>query len=262
MKLDVVIAQYVVIFSCLKKCLSKVISQGTLPYMSAEVLAADFHSTHSLPPDALFFHDAVHDMESFFWVLVNLCLTRQGPGVNMIRDELLPKTDEDDPRDEVLEDLVYKLFDSKVESVLLGKKKALLDRPKLMDEVLDKFHPYFEELKPMVLQWWHTLVLAYRFRAYEYLHIHAHIIDILEGTIARLKQIEVTPKDLAAAQKESGRREKHRRNILNTFVPKDPLKTPPHSPAGVDISPERLRTTPFIPPESPQRPVKKSRKVN
>jgi hypothetical protein len=237
--------------------------QGTLPYMSAEVTTAKFHDKNFLPPDAVFFHDAVHDMESFLWVLVNLCLTRKGPGTSMIRDELLPNRDEDDPRDETLENLIYKLFDSKEESVLLEKKKELLEDPGSMENVVEKFHPYFEELKPLVLQWWHILVLAYRFRAYEYLHIHTYIIDILEGTTERLKKIEVTPKDRADTQKEIERRENQRKNILNAFALKDPHKTPPRpSGVGLDISPDRPRMTGYSNPESPQYPAKKLRKMN
>jgi hypothetical protein len=234
--------------------------------MSAEVMTAHFHSKHFLPPDLLFFHDAAHDMESFLWVLVNICLTRKGPGINMTRDELLPNQDEDDPRDETLEDLVYQLFDSKNESVLLKKKQELLQKPGLMDGVVEKFQPYFEELKPMVLQWWHTLVLAYQFRGYEYLHIHAHVTDILEGTVGRLKKIEVTPKDLEAIQKESERRENYRNDVLNAFVPKDPLKTPqdskptPTHTSGTDISPNRIRMTDCTQAISQQRPAKRLRR--
>jgi hypothetical protein len=224
--------------------------------MSAEVMTAEFHSETFLQPDALFFHDAVHDMESILWVLVNLCLTLKGPGTRMIRDELLPDQDVDVPRDETLEALVYELFDSEIDSILLEKKQALLKKPKLMDSVVEKFHPYFEALKPMVLQWWHTLVLAYRFRAYEYIHIHSHIIDILEETIERLKQIKATPEDLAAIQKETERRQKHRNGVLNTFVLKDPLMTP-HT--DIDIPPERTRLTRYPQRESPPRPQKRLR---
>jgi hypothetical protein len=231
--------------------------------MSAEVMTAKFNSKIFLQKDALFFHDAAHDIESFLWVLVNLCLTRKGPGISMIRDELLPNQDVDDPRDKTLDELVYRLFDSNTDVVLLEKKQTLLEEPGSMNSVVEKFHPYFAELKPMVLQWWHTLVLAYRFRAYEYIHIHSHIIDILEGTIERLKQIEATPKDLAATQKEIERRQKHRNNVLDTFVPKDPLMTPPHTPGvGIDMSPERTRLTRYPQQESSPRPKKRSRKKN
>jgi len=58
--------------------------------MSMEVMGTDFYSDASLPDDGQLFHDAVHDMESSFWVLVNICLTLKGPGKNMLRDELDP----------------------------------------------------------------------------------------------------------------------------------------------------------------------------
>jgi hypothetical protein len=141
------------------------------------------------------------------------------------------------------------------------KTLSLLQKPGSMDSVVEKFHPYFEELKLTVLQWWHTLVLAYQFRAYEYIHIHAHIIDILEGTVERLKQIEVAPKDLAATEREVERRQKHRNNILNTFVPKESLMAPDTLGIGIDISPEQSWITGYSQQDSPQHPAKRPRKM-
>ena len=179
----------------------------------------------------------------------------------MTRDELHPSRDKDDPRDIALEDLIWDFFDSD-ENNLLKKKQALLGKPELMQDIVDKFHPYFNELKPLVLQWLHTLVLAYRFRAYEYLDIHNHIIDILEGTITRVKQVQENSEDLEATQREIERREMYRDAILKMFVPKDRLKTPPPITAAMtlDVSPDRIKTTQLSRMSQAQRATKRSRK--
>ncbi|KAG6821865.1 hypothetical protein H0H92_000439, partial [Tricholoma furcatifolium] len=63
--------------------------KGTFPFMSADVIEGDSIFTpigyDSAPT---FTHQAIHDMESLFWVLVYLCMTRKGPGMGMRRDEL------------------------------------------------------------------------------------------------------------------------------------------------------------------------------
>ncbi|KAG6858254.1 hypothetical protein C0995_001359, partial [Termitomyces sp. Mi166 len=53
---------------------------GTLPYMSGDVIAREtLHTPPGFDEAPPFVHEAIHDVESLFWVLVNLCLTRKGP---------------------------------------------------------------------------------------------------------------------------------------------------------------------------------------
>ena len=61
-------------------------SQGTPPYISGEILSDEHYFISLEDSEPLVHHDAVHDIESFFWVLVKICLPLKGPGE--CRDEL------------------------------------------------------------------------------------------------------------------------------------------------------------------------------
>jgi len=63
--------------------------KGTPPYTSGEILSGGRYFDHG---DSVF-HDAVHDLESFFWVLIHMCITRRGPG-GVRREELEQKNQE------------------------------------------------------------------------------------------------------------------------------------------------------------------------
>ncbi|KAH9839540.1 uncharacterized protein C8Q71DRAFT_749998 [Rhodofomes roseus] len=55
------------------------IVQGTLPFMSAELLKeSPYYADEDAPEPPV--HSFKHDLESFLWVLVWVCLTREGPG--------------------------------------------------------------------------------------------------------------------------------------------------------------------------------------
>ncbi|KAG6863076.1 hypothetical protein C0993_000298, partial [Termitomyces sp. T159_Od127] len=110
-----------------------------------------------------FVHEAIHDVESLLWVIVRLCLTHKGPGLNMRRDEEL---DEDSLKcNHKLRDLVIRLFDGEQE-VLKETKMDLHDHwQSFREKVIVHFHPYFNPLKPFVLRWWNTLILGYEYRA-------------------------------------------------------------------------------------------------
>ncbi|KAF8889478.1 hypothetical protein CPB85DRAFT_1441387 [Mucidula mucida] len=147
---------------------------GTPPYTSGEILLQIRYSTK-----APIFHDAIHDIESFFWVLVHICLTRSGPGQR--RKEL----DGDSGDHKVLQFIIYCFFDAK--PVDLGaNKKLLFDRPEDFEgTIIQNFHPYFDELKPFMREWFSLLVLAYQYiEGYEYHDIHRRVLDILDRALA------------------------------------------------------------------------------
>ncbi|KAG6894934.1 hypothetical protein C0995_013489, partial [Termitomyces sp. Mi166 len=127
-----------------------IVSQGTLPYMSGDVIARKtLHIPHGFESRPPFVHQAIHDVESLFWVLVNLCLTRKGPGAEMRREEL----DNDSPSHTGLRKIVNELFESKNDETLKEAKISRHDYPELFgEEVVKYFHPYFEPLKPYVLK--------------------------------------------------------------------------------------------------------------
>ncbi|KAG6889541.1 hypothetical protein C0992_004801 [Termitomyces sp. T32_za158] len=192
---------------------------GTIPYMSAEVIARqslfELSGQSKLPP---FIHQAIHDVESLLWVLVRLCLTQRGPGIDMRRKEL----DEHSPDyNHQLKKVVVGLFEGSASQVKETKVK-LVRNPDLtvfQNEVVAYFHPYFEPLKPYVCQWWAILLLGYRYRGEEFYNIHDHIIRLLDKAITEIgKDVSEDDKD---RQAEIERRKKHKENRLATFGRRD-----------------------------------------
>ncbi|KAA1477291.1 hypothetical protein DENSPDRAFT_581245 [Dentipellis sp. KUC8613] len=160
---------------------------GTKAFMSAEVL-----TNQPNWPDAAegpekyinnhIFHSAIHDLESFFWVLVYLCLTRAGPGGEH-RDP-----PEDSKTCAQLDNIVACLFTSEDDSVLARNKHDLFQCSKdLHRYIIPHFHPYFQCLSGLVLDWWNALQLAYR--TYDALtpgFIHQQVLDVLDNAMKNL----------------------------------------------------------------------------
>lgn len=100
--------------------------------MSAEILGnSKYFTVSQLREDGPVVHSAIHDLESFFWVLLYLCLTRSGPGGER-RDELQPKP-APHPDTAHIPELPVQLvlqFDAESESTAMRMemKKALTDQ--------------------------------------------------------------------------------------------------------------------------------------
>ncbi|KAG6907584.1 hypothetical protein DXG01_008341 [Tephrocybe rancida] len=236
---------------------------GTLPYMSAEVLK---RYTILTPPGLKtpppFVHEVIHDMESFLWVLVHICMTRNGPGIGMRRPEL-DKNSESFSLD--LQDAIVSYFDGG-ETKLIDTKSYLLRIPETFESaIIAHFDPYFEPLKELVRKWWDILILGYRYRADEYYNIHSHIIRIIDEALGTI--LGPSTEDTA---KELERRKARRQRYLDTFKPRpaDPSGTTlpgsPSSPVLTTPPDNRLapQSRPLLDPESPSsRPAKKRRRL-
>lgn len=229
-----------------------------------------------------FVHHAVHDMESFFWVLLYLCLTRKGPG-GARRDELdHQETPDEDTRR--LWRVVYCLFDGswddvaenkrllfaenledddknsedrdedeevgagagvgaeidieeeldvevevEVEEEVKGNKKDRADL--LRTVVLPSIHPYFEDLKGLIKDWFRLLQRAHRFRLAERDTIHDQTLELIARTLAELEEkAQMLPEGAPEHEltiKECGRRRKEISRIREAFH--DHSSTPPLS---------------------------------
>ncbi|KAG5643655.1 hypothetical protein DXG03_000535 [Asterophora parasitica] len=188
--------------------------KGTDPYISADVL----NGRWTFPPticrndlDSSFSHNAVHDMESLLWVLTYLCLTRKGPGMNMLRDELHVGQKGYPP----LRRVIIKYFDAPRE-LLKDSKPQLLLRPELLDdEILPLFHPYFDPLKPLVRQWLSTLILAHCYRGHEWYYIIQHIRRLLRMTRENLPRPAEC--DMVATARELKRRDDELKWLLESI---------------------------------------------
>jgi hypothetical protein len=119
--------------------------KGTPPYTSGEILLTQryFHGHYD---DV--FHDAVHDLESFFWVLIHICITRQGPG-GARREELEQKNEANEAYNG-LRRVIYYLFDSDMDTMGANKARLFTHPAEFEPYILNNFHPYFQLLKEVV----------------------------------------------------------------------------------------------------------------
>ncbi|KAF8895784.1 hypothetical protein CPB85DRAFT_211175 [Mucidula mucida] len=181
---------------------------GTPPYASAEILGPvpTKYGTHSAVP----YQDAIHDIESFLWILVNICLIRSGPG-GARRAEL---TDEGTGH-AMLRNVVYHVFDSDDATLAVNKHHLFANPNDFEEDVVGNFHPYFHHIKPLVCEWFGLLRLAYTHRElYEYHTLHRRVIALLEKTIATVP----TEEDEDIVEKILDKRQKE---LDDMFLPSD-----------------------------------------
>ncbi|KAF5376667.1 hypothetical protein D9615_007823 [Tricholomella constricta] len=183
---------------------------GTLPFISFEVLMqlSMYDANKRRFKRGEFRHNSVHDLESFLWVLVYICLTRKGPGIGMFRDELAPNAGLSP-----LRDVIRDYFDGK-EDILKDMKHQLLEVSDTFEsDIIASFHPYFDSVKPLVRKWWARLCLAYRHHGNEYYHIHSHILRILDKALPTIPRSDNDPDTVAVIQR---RKEHHQRSLEMT----------------------------------------------
>lgn len=149
--------------------------------MSAEILSNTAYTLGSVSRTMGVLHSAIHDLESFFWVLLFLCLTRKGPGGER-RDELRENPPADNLAAQKLHQMVHCLFDTTNDTVLDHNKRNLFGSPdQLEGYILESFHPYFDPLKPLVVEFWN--VIRFGYLTYDDTApgiIHELVLDLLE----------------------------------------------------------------------------------
>ncbi|KAF5376753.1 hypothetical protein D9615_007828 [Tricholomella constricta] len=183
---------------------------GTLPFISPEVLMqlSMYDANKRRCKEGEFRHNSVHDLESFLWVLVYICLTRKGPGIGMVRDEL---TSDTGPKR--LRNVIRTYFDAD-EHILEKMKHRLFETSDTFEsDIIASFHPYFDSLKPLVKKWWERICLAYRHHGNEYYHIHSHILRILNNALPAIPRSD--NRDTVA---EMQRRKDHHPCSLETIA--------------------------------------------
>ncbi|KAG6827040.1 hypothetical protein H0H87_005726 [Tephrocybe sp. NHM501043] len=137
----------------------------TLPCMSAEVISrCRLFRLYSDKRSRLFVHDAIHDMETLFWVLVETCLTRSW--ILTLKHTTTIHTV-----------AVFIYFDA-TELQLQVSKRDVVASPKKLEG------SSFAALKPLVRKWWSILLLGYKYRGDEFHNIHGHIRHILLEALA------------------------------------------------------------------------------
>jgi len=149
--------------------------KGTPPYTSGEILS---DQSYFYGHRDRVFHDAVHDLESFFWVLVRICITQQGPG-DVRREDLELENEEYDS----LRRVVHFLFDSDTNTMAANKREIFTHASHLEEYVLNNFHDYFQPLRDVVKEWFHLLLLGHQFHGFEYYDIHDMVLEVLDRAL-------------------------------------------------------------------------------
>ena len=201
-------------------------------------------------------HNAVHDMESLFWVLLYICLTREGDNGHR-RPEL------EHEQESILAQRVRELF----EQGNAQKKSNCLEAPAEFEKILMFVHSYFDCLKPLLsnLRW--ALYIAHSYDGIEHYNIHSVILALLDETLSKLKQ----DRDNSGALKAKQKRRKDW-NEWRSFLTKTPdadgqKEGPDHLPNPGGYSPVSkaqsdlsLAAIPnFAPPDSPSPAPKRKR---
>ncbi|GJJ10689.1 hypothetical protein Clacol_004916 [Clathrus columnatus] len=160
---------------------------GTIPFISHEIMTRE-EST---------IHNAIHDLESFWWTIIYLCLTRESGGGHRRKNE--------DVTDEV-SCLIHDLFESSDLQVGITKANYFYKEggATLFDALLTYFPDYFVPLKPMLKRWRDVLVLGYTFKAYEYHLVHKYVLRIIADAI---NSLPVAPEHSKVIDNEIRRRE-------------------------------------------------------
>ncbi|PFH46480.1 hypothetical protein AMATHDRAFT_69759 [Amanita thiersii Skay4041] len=209
---------------------------GTIPFMSYQALSKNIQSLNEP-----FMHEAYHDMESFFWVLVYVCVTIQGPLGGRRRE-----MDEEN----ALAKQVSDMFHQEMKDLGETRRQYMLLED-TFHTLLPCLHPSFRDLQPLIEKWWKVLSFTALHQGLDRDVIHHHMLRILEETILELKHKNPVETDEIAKEKRAAR-EKHwakRRRIpclSSSGGSTEQQQSPNHSPSVPPMSRRarrRLSTT-------------------
>ncbi|KIM46471.1 hypothetical protein M413DRAFT_24192 [Hebeloma cylindrosporum] len=179
-------------------------SVATIPFASSEVLTP---SQPIFSTDAFCSHDAVHDLESFLWVMTEHCLLRSGPG-GELRPEFNPLSRHNflSTGDQALRSLYESFFGSSTSAEVISRNKRTTFRSEHDYEncLLPYVHPYFEPLKPYLRRLFMLVRTAHRFGLDDIYTPFLRVLSQAEETFLDL-QLPITP----ASENEFLRRENH-----------------------------------------------------
>ena len=75
------------------------------------------------------------------------------------------------------------LFESDTNTMAANKGEMFMHAGHLEEYVLDNFHDYFQPLRKVVKEWFHLLILAHQFHAFEYHDIHNMVLEMLDRAL-------------------------------------------------------------------------------
>ncbi|KAL4242321.1 hypothetical protein ABKN59_012031 [Abortiporus biennis] len=132
------------------------------------------------------YHSPIHDLESFFWLLCWICITRSGPSTSRL-GQLDVKFNKDDQKIALLN---HDLFEEEDMVKLGNNKRRYFTNTEFMNELVDCFSPYFAKFSALVLSLHLTLYDAYEKQEFD--DIHKTVLMKLDIFIQWLDQNEKT----------------------------------------------------------------------
>lgn len=190
-----------------------------------------------------FMHNAVHDIESFFWVLLYICLTRKGPG-GARRDELNYVEHPDEHTSNVRR-VIYSYFDGGQDTISRNKLEVMSNESVFEAKILPYIHRYFIPLVGLLKKWRGLLDSAHSYHLSEHDFIHNRTLKLLEEASYEIVE---TREEHELTKKERERRKAEITRILETCRR---ISNPSDTNTNAEVSPstpppsQRYHSLPF-----------------
>ncbi|KAL4245222.1 hypothetical protein ABKN59_010024 [Abortiporus biennis] len=187
------------------------------------------------------YHSPVHDLESFFWLLCWICITRSGPSTSRLGD-LDVKFNKDDQKIALLN---HELFEEE-DMVKLGdnKRKYFCDG-NFFNELVGSFSPYFAKFSLLVRSLRLTLYSAYKNQKFD--GLHEDFLEMFDVFINWLKQNEVdiplVEHQVEMIKRTKWRRMQHAYRVSEDTVRVDNMEEQEEDEPGSPTPAKRLKTT-------------------
>ncbi|KAI0924873.1 hypothetical protein AcV7_010460 [Taiwanofungus camphoratus] len=226
---------------------------GTHPFMSPEILGGrriiprpgtrghDSSQEPEVPK-----HSFIHDLESFFWCLVWLCMSRDGP--ERRRTELF--RGDNQPKNKALRRFFANLFEGLDDLLVATKVNIFRCQPDFSEMVLNNVTDYYRPLVPLLSDFYQILLDAYTDERQKLdMDIYNKVIAAFESIEEQLNDqpIDVTEEYCRLREKEEERRRQDCYGHWDHYSPKvgesaqDPASSSPDVPSSPIPARKRAR---------------------
>jgi hypothetical protein len=164
--------------------------------MSSEILGREYiffdvdanvdilnEPTPQLQEKAVPVHNAVHDLEGFFWVLVWLFLSRDGPARR--QSELLP--DHKDPQQESFRTAFTNTFEESDKVLALVKQRLFTTPQHFLESILRNISNYCRPLDELLKKFYLALHNAHRHHSFD--DLYDNVIGAFDEAEAKVAQL-------------------------------------------------------------------------
>jgi len=198
-------------------------------------------------------HNAVHDLEGFFWVLVWLSLSRDGPARR--RTELLP--DHKDPQQESFRTAFANTFEESDKVLALAKQRIFTTPRHFLESILRNISNYCRPLDELLKKFYLTLRNAHRSHSFD--DLYDNVIGAFDEAEAKVAQLPSHFADTYCAL-EKAEEERRRKDGEGYWDVHSPSTKSAAGPGGLANAPgSSQRCEPFSPTPSKRPKIIPSR---